>query len=573
MNAKRNIADRSGFALLAVLMIVMVIAVLSLGYLSRSDVELACGRNMEMRAQMDYLAESGLEHARGLILNPQDVAWEYWTGESLQQLVADSSDYYDLAVVRDDTDPSDRCNYIIDSNSYRLEGGQKTSRSELRATLRLDPCVALWTRSDASLWSGVTIHGDVFCNGHLENEGTIDGDVFANTLSGTISGRHSTTAELALSWPRVTVADYTSNYATQSISTGVLGDQTFGPYNPPRVCYRGGNLSLVGNVQVESMLIVDGNLVVWGNGNRITAAKNLPALLVTGDLEVERSSNLEINGLAVVNGDVRINEDAANMDTKGGFFVGGKLIQTLRDETGNNTGALFNGPIWQPVSGYTGGALEFNGDDTAVEIGTNAFIPQQGTLSTWAYAAGFSGSYHHYIFGHTSTTEWTDRIQLYAQQGTSQLYLGLGDSHVRHADIQSLNTNTWYHIAVTWDGTNYIVYVDGAERATGSYTGLSTIGSIADIGNTGNPVYRIESWDGLIDDVRIYNRVLDANDVYPPTDGLSGLVGHWKLDEAGSSITVTAAPTKTAILTWSATGDVEKWGQAAGAFYRSIERK
>jgi hypothetical protein len=162
---------------------------------------------------------------------------------------------------------------------------------------------------------------------------------------------------------------------------------------------------------------------------------------------------------------------------------------------------------------------------------------------------------------------------LYAQQGTSQLYLGLGDSHVRHADIQSLNTNTWYHIAVTWDGTNYIVYVDGAERATGSYTGLSTIGSIADIGNTGNPVYRIESWDGLIDDVRIYNRVLDANDVYPPTDGLSGLVGHWKLDEAGSSITVTAAPTKTAILTWSATGDVEKWGQAAGAFYRSIERK
>ncbi len=117
MNPKRNIAKRSGFALLAVLMIVMVIAVMSLGFLSRSDVELACGRNMEARAQMDYLAESGLEHARGLILNPQDVAAEYWTGEQLQQLVAGSPDYYDLVVVRDGTDPNDRCNYIIDSNS------------------------------------------------------------------------------------------------------------------------------------------------------------------------------------------------------------------------------------------------------------------------------------------------------------------------------------------------------------------------------------------------------------------------------------------------------------------------
>ena len=94
-----------------VLFIVMVITVLSLGFLSRSDVELACGRNMVLRTQMDYLAESGLEHARGLILNPQDVAAEYWTGAAGQQLVAGSDDYYDVEVIRDS---NDYCNYIID---------------------------------------------------------------------------------------------------------------------------------------------------------------------------------------------------------------------------------------------------------------------------------------------------------------------------------------------------------------------------------------------------------------------------------------------------------------------------
>ena len=68
MNAKKNKNSRQGAALLVVLFIVMVITILSLGFLSRSDVELACGQNMILRTQMDYLAESGLEHARGLSL-------------------------------------------------------------------------------------------------------------------------------------------------------------------------------------------------------------------------------------------------------------------------------------------------------------------------------------------------------------------------------------------------------------------------------------------------------------------------------------------------------------------------
>jgi len=61
---------QNGAALLIVLFVVMVIAVVSLGFMSRSDVELACGQNMMLRTQMDHLAESGLEHAKGLMLSP-----------------------------------------------------------------------------------------------------------------------------------------------------------------------------------------------------------------------------------------------------------------------------------------------------------------------------------------------------------------------------------------------------------------------------------------------------------------------------------------------------------------------
>ena len=69
INANKEIQARPGVALLAVLMVIMVITVLALGFLSRSDVELACGHNLATRVQMDYLAESGLEHARGLVLD------------------------------------------------------------------------------------------------------------------------------------------------------------------------------------------------------------------------------------------------------------------------------------------------------------------------------------------------------------------------------------------------------------------------------------------------------------------------------------------------------------------------
>ena len=90
-------ARGKGMALLTVLLIIMAITVISLGFLSRSDVELACGQNMLLRFQMDQLAHSALDHARGLLLNPQEVPSEYWAGAANLQLLAGSADYYKRA--------------------------------------------------------------------------------------------------------------------------------------------------------------------------------------------------------------------------------------------------------------------------------------------------------------------------------------------------------------------------------------------------------------------------------------------------------------------------------------------
>ncbi len=136
-------------ALLAVLFIVMVITVLSLGFLSRSDVELACGENMILRIQMDYLAESGLEHARGLIINDSNFSGGLLA--SRQQLPADSDGYdeyyYDInaALLTDPCDPNQSSSYGVICTAYREKYSERFGESILEAELCVEPNVAYWT--------------------------------------------------------------------------------------------------------------------------------------------------------------------------------------------------------------------------------------------------------------------------------------------------------------------------------------------------------------------------------------------------------------------------------------------
>jgi cytoskeletal protein CcmA (bactofilin family) len=312
MKGKRSKTNRAGTALLVVLFIVMAITILSLGFLSRSDVELACGENMILRTQMDYLAESGLEHARGLILNDSNFS-ENWT--ALRQPLYSGNDYYDVNAVQ-----LGECNYKIICDAYREKDGERTGRSSLEAELRLDPCIAFWTQAGTTISNNVTINGDVYCNGTLTNNGTINGDVFASSLggSGSIKGRRKATEDLSLTWPRITVEDFISHYSpVQTIEANSLENTSIG--GSAAVCYSDDDLEVEGSVQIEGMLIVDANLTVTGNGNVITAGENFPAMLVTGNLIIENGGHLSVNGLAVVNEELQTSGDA---DITGGLFVG-----------------------------------------------------------------------------------------------------------------------------------------------------------------------------------------------------------------------------------------------------------
>ena len=588
---------RPGVALLVVLFVVMVIAVTSIGFLSKSDVELACGRNMELWTEMGYTGESGLEEARGLIISPQEIDSEYWTGGAGRQ-IGGGDDYYDVRIVRDDSDATDQCNYTIECDSYRLLGGEKVGQNNVTAELRLDPCIAYWVGRYERMSRYITVNGDVYCAGVLPTRATINGDAFAKsaiTGSGILGRSNQYVSVAPVVWPDIEIADFSpsyylgvGSYSSENIGSSVHPSGTFNPSsgNPGGIRYYTGNAELPGGVNINGMLAIDGDLRVSGV-NAISAVKNFPALLVSGDLIIEPGGALEVNGLALIEDEVQISSDGGLFDIAGALFTKSGTSETVVDSTGNGHGGVLGSDMgWAPGGGHTGGALDCDGlNDEVIDTQAGGYLNGLSAITVSAWVK--------------SDVTYQDRGILYSCETTgadSDLGIrydkdGLYGGGVRgikaslratsgYNQIESssnVQTTSWQHLALVWQsGSSLKLYINGVLNPLrydrGPVSGVTTGVTKLRLGCGASGQYG-QFWDGLLDDLRIYNRALDPNDIYPPVDGLDGLLMHWRLDESGCDVDITAAPCKSALMTWSYGGVAEKWEQGGGAFFRSIRRR
>jgi len=342
---------RKGTVLLVVLFIVMVSTIISLSFLSRCDIELACGQNMLIRTQMDYLAESGLEHARGLILNPQDIPSEYWSGIEHQQLVSGLGDYYDIDILK-----LQERNYQIDCTAFRLRNEQITARSSLEAQLWLYPCIGLWTSSNTSLLGDVLINGDIYCEGNFFSSGLVNGDAFVAVLNASITGKRRAISDISLNWPSIEINDYVARYPLVMIDANSVADTWFGPYEPVRVCYHEGDLSLDDSVVVNGLLVVNGSLTINGIDNALVFEKNLPALFVAGNVTIQAGGELDVTGLMVVQGSIQVD---GQLNVIGSLFSQADIVGTgsLNISASGSKASIITWPggieieNWSPAAG------------------------------------------------------------------------------------------------------------------------------------------------------------------------------------------------------------------------------
>jgi hypothetical protein len=163
-------------------------------------------------------------------------------------------------------------------------------------------------------------------------------------------------------------------------------------------------------------------------------------------------------------------------------------------------GTLIGKPQW--VEGYYGEALNFDGDDDYVDLGNPTTWSSAGaprSLCGWAktdtVAAGWK-----WIAAYGSPA--TSQAMFIGLNGTDLYGGGYGDD-VSKAGFWEIGV--WHHICLTYDGTTARLYADGIEVASAAKS-WNLIPGRARIGRQVNDL--AEFWDGLIDDVRVYNVAL-----------------------------------------------------------------
>lgn len=178
------------------------------------------------------------------------------------------------------------------------------------------------------------------------------------------------------------------------------------------------------------------------------------------------------------------------------------------DATGNgNTVTLVNGPIW--TSGKIVNALSFDGvDDYGTVASFSASLDGDMTLALWVNWTAV-GAKRIVILGNAVSSNLELRLN---GNGT----FGLDNSGGIPVEIASTGTcadNSWHHIAITRSGSpnpTWKFYLDGTPDSTHGGVLLWTVVALsgAELGHKG-----ADYTSASIDDVRILNRTLSANEV------------------------------------------------------------
>jgi len=180
------------------------------------------------------------------------------------------------------------------------------------------------------------------------------------------------------------------------------------------------------------------------------------------------------------------------------------------DSSGNgNTGTLTNGPTW--TTGKINSALSFDGFDDYVTIGNasvfNNFADM--TISVWIYLNGW-GTWDPSVI---CRKDWIYELHVMRDNKCLEFLTGdnWGGGALRTAN-NSLTLGAWHHVVAVKDTATAkkYLYINGSLSASGG-SGYAPTGSNTAPVEISGPSGR--AFDGKIDDVRVYNRVLSADDV------------------------------------------------------------
>ena len=198
------------------------------------------------------------------------------------------------------------------------------------------------------------------------------------------------------------------------------------------------------------------------------------------------------------------------------------------DSSGNgNDGNLTNGPTWS--EGKIGGALSFDGTNDMVRTNLSGSYNEDFTWSAWIKTTDTQGG----VLGLSGDTWEVGGASFYIYQGSPKV-----DVHSVGAKLGNFNlsSNTWTHYLLTVKDSGGTVdpvriFVNGLIEIDSTLNWFTYNGQNFNLRIAHVPTHG-EYYEGLIDDVRIYDRALSAFEVKALYE-----LGEQPVQESGSGST------------------------------------
>jgi len=191
---------------------------------------------------------------------------------------------------------------------------------------------------------------------------------------------------------------------------------------------------------------------------------------------------------------------------------------TVTDNSGNGITGTVHETTWITGGAY-GSALSFNGTSSYVELGNPALLQITGSMtwSAWVKATANPWNDGQIIAKSDNASGW----QLKTSPDTGAHRFGVAVSGVVNARTQRYSTTTrlldvWYYVAGVYNASTQTldIYVNGeldngVLRNTIPASQLNSTASV-NIGRRAGGLY----FNGIIDEVRIYNRALSQEEIH-----------------------------------------------------------
>jgi tetratricopeptide (TPR) repeat protein len=199
------------------------------------------------------------------------------------------------------------------------------------------------------------------------------------------------------------------------------------------------------------------------------------------------------------------------------------------DSSGTNHGTLNGNPTYG--ADVFGQSINLDGDGDYVNCGnTSSFnLTNRITVAAWIKVNMFDEKYQAIIT--KGDNSWrlarvgdSNNIEFACNGTATTRWTGWGEVPWAVSGTTGVNDGKWHHIAGVFDGSGLYLYIDGVlEAAKGAAKSIDTSNSDMCIGSNAQASGR--EWNGLIDDVSIYNyalsqaeivSVMGKSEIYPP---------------------------------------------------------